>query len=201
MDILKSHISESEKQLEKRVNRELAEFFETEPVAINVILHDSKDSLDKLWKNADYKNKKQAPDWLVAFATYGTDLHILAPDIMPKGHEKTGYLRFQKILKHEISHLYINDINKSLPSWLEEGICLYVAEQDNYRPIDTGEISVELLHELDNAPTDTRIYSVGKNMVNQIVGNYGKDKLFEIMKIESQVERYAKITKMFDWLK
>lgn len=202
MDDLAPPTPESVEQLQVRINKEVADFFETEPVEAVITMHDSKDSLDKSWlKDGNLGSEEKAPDWLVAYATYGVAIHILSPAIMPAAHEDSGYLRFQKTLKHEFSHLYLNIINTQLPSWLNEGICLYVAVQSQYRKLDSSELSIGLLHELDNAPTDGRTYSVGKNMVDQIIDTYGKKKLFEIIALQTQDERYAELKRMFDWLK
>jgi hypothetical protein len=202
MDILKPQTPESEKQLENGINAELADYFETDPLEINVVVYKSKADLDKSWHEYwgdDYS--KQAPEWLTAFATNGIDIHILSPDVIPAGDEKDGYTRFHKTLKHELSHLYIHQIDARLPSWLEEGVCLHIAKQGGYKKIDPDEISTGLLHELDYAPTDERIYSIGKNMVDQIIENFGKEKLFEIMSITDNDERYAELRRMFGWLK
>lgn len=202
MGNLKPQFPESEKQLENRVNTELAEYFVTDPLEINVVTYKSKMDLDKSWyEHGGHDYSEQAPEWLTAFATYGIHVHILSPDVIPAGHEKSSYLRFQKTLKHELSHLYINKINTHLPSWLKEGSCLNIAGQNHYRQIESDKISIELLHELDDAPTDGRIYSIGKNMVDLIIENFGKEKLFEIMSITDNDERYAELRRMFDWLK
>ena len=105
MDDLVPPTPESEKQLETRINEELADFFETEPVEAVVTIHDSKDSLDKSWrKHGNHSSEEQVPDWLVAHATNGVDIHILSPAIMPAGQEANGYLRFQKI---QVSHMIL----------------------------------------------------------------------------------------------
>jgi hypothetical protein len=201
MDILKPQSPETDKQLENRVNVELAEFFGKEPIEIRVTTYDSKESFDKSWhEHGGHDEDEMAPDWLVAFATYGIDVHLLSPGFMPAGHEKSGHLRFQKTLKHELCHLYINGINTKLPSWLKEGSCLHIAKQDHYKEMKPSEISIKLLHELDEAPTDGRIYSVGKNMVDKIIEKFGKEKLFEIMAMKSDEERYAELRNMFEWL-
>lgn len=39
------------------------------------------------------------------------------------------------------------------------------------------------------------------DMVDQIVDNYGKEKLFEIIRIDNKENRYRELKDMFDWLK
>ena len=38
-------------------------------------------------------------------------------------------------------------------------------------------------------------------MVKEIIDNYGKDKLFEIIKMGDRNIRYAELKRMFGWLK
>lgn len=186
-------------ELESTINSEVALFFGVKPRDVKVNTYKSKSDFDKVWHQlGGHDENEKIPDWLVAFATYGDDVHILSPDIMPPGNEKSGYLRYQKTLKHEIAHLYTNDINKKLPSWLREGVSLYVAEQQkNYRLVKSSDLSAKLLNELDSGLVCGKTYQVGISVVLQIIEKYGKIKLFEILKINNNKERYAELEKIF----
>lgn len=47
--------------------------------------------------------------------------------VMHSPHMQSGIRR--SIIKHELSHLYINCFNKNLPDVLKEGVAVYVSEQ------------------------------------------------------------------------
>ena len=80
-------------------------------------------------------------------------------------------------------------------------MCLYVADQNYHHRGDPKTITIDLLDQLVNTTTDERIYWVGKNMVDMIMENFGKEKLFELITMSDKGERYAELQKMFDWLK
>ena len=48
----------------------------------------------------------------------------------PKQRSMT-YDNFKKILQHEISHLYLHQINNRFPSWFNEGFAMYNAHEFN----------------------------------------------------------------------
>ena len=203
MDTLKAHYNESEKFHDDSINEEVASFFDTAPIMNNVVVHDSWEDLAKTWCDLSDEDEKdrQAPNWLVAFATHSDIIHILSPAIMPAGHENNSIIRFDKTLKHELSHLYVNHINSNVPSWLKEGTSLYVAEQNHHKKVDVDAITIPILKKLNATLTDGRAYDFGKTVVDQIVENFGKQKLFDIIAIRDKDERHTELKKMFDWLK
>ena len=191
---------ETLKQLENRLNMELCEFFKTEPLTPTITTYTDKADLDRVWINHGDDKYIETPDWLVGFATHDRHVHILSPDVMPAGFERTGKIRFSKTLKHEIGHLYTSRINKQTPSWLSEGVSLYIAGQDQYNKIDLSKITLALLTELANSPTDARIYQIGKTMVDQIMNAGGKELLCRIIGTDSETERYRLLQEAFSWL-
>jgi hypothetical protein len=188
-----------EKKFAQKVNLEVSLFFGIPSVEFDLKVYDSQRALAKSWvKHSDDPNA-QAPKWIVAFATLNKEIHMLSPKIMPAGHEKTGQDRFNKTIKHEISHLYIDIINKSAPSWLKEGVCLHIAEQDYYDIVDLDSITTALLNDLDQTFTDGRAYNVGKTIVDLIVDGFGKKELFKIIAITDKSDRHNELKKIFSW--
>jgi len=201
-DTEKQH--KAQEQLIARLDGEVADFFKVDSIKPEIITYKSKKDLHNAWVKAGDHNITEAPNWLVAFATHGKDVHILSGDTMPPstlGEIMDGQTRFKKTLKHEITHLYQNLINNNAPSWLNEGVSLFVAEQSFYKKMQLNELSIDLLDELDSAMTDVRTYKVGINMVNQIMKHFDKEKLFELIAIKNKNNRYIELQKMFTWLK
>jgi hypothetical protein len=186
--------------IEAQLNQEVANFFGVTPLIIEVITYDDKYSLGRGWIDRSDGKYTEAPSWLVAFATYSGQIHILSPNIIPASYEKTGQLRFKKTLKHEIGHLYTHQINKNIPSWLNEGVSLHIAEQNHYKKINTNNITLSLLDELENTKIDSRIYQIGKNMVDEIVNIGGKELLFEIINTQNKTDRNIILQNTFNWL-
>ena len=68
---------------------------------------------------------KNIPGWAVGVAK-GNKIVIKSP----KQKSRT-YDSFNKTLKHEISHIYLSQINNKFPSWFNEGFAMYTADQFN----------------------------------------------------------------------
>lgn len=198
MPILKN--LESIDQLSKKINDEIAEFFGLKPIEYKIVIYKNQDEIRKEWASHRSDGKK-APDWLVAFADYSQTVHIISPKTMPAMAKLAGPQRFQKTLKHELTHIYLRKINKNLSSWLNEGTALYVAGQDYYKKIDPKTITINVLKEIYRLGQDIRTYVIGKNLVDQIIDNYGKQKLLDIIAIKTKKELFSELKKMFDWLK
>jgi len=178
-------------------NKEVASFFEVEPLAnIQIVLFDTqKDIID--FYNNNRNDDITAPNYLVGFSPENF-IYIVRPEGMPSDSD-TGPARFQKVLKHELVHKYLKNLcNKSTPSWLVEGTCTYLAKQ-NKNEVNQKDISIDLLNNLGHTQ-DGRKYSVGNKMVCLIISEFGKDKLFELIRIESTGKRNAELQKMFVWL-
>ena len=202
LDTLPNNLNfETPIQLEKRINLEVADFFEVAPLKPEITTYDDKVNLDREWIDRSDGRYTEAPDWLVAFATHSGQIHILSPDIMPASFEKSSQLRFSKTLKHEIGHIYTSQINRHAPSWLCEGISLYMAGQNHYKKVSLDKITLALLDELEDTPTDGKIYQLGKNMVDLIMENFNKDTLLSLVAIKDKEVRYQRLQEMFVWLK
>jgi len=193
---------ETQDQLISRINSEVADFFETEPVDPRVVVHGSKEDLDKAWIAANDYKEENAPDWLTAFATYKS-VNILSQDIMPPWSNGEniidGKTRYKMSMKHEFTHIYIRKINPDISSWLNEGVALVVAGQ-GYEKMNQKDITVELLNELHSNNTDKRLYRTGFNIVNQIKDDFGTQKIRELISIRDKDELYTELKKMFNWL-
>lgn len=184
--------------LTENYNKEVAHFFNLDEIeGIETITFDSKEAIIDFYNKTVPKKYGSAPDYLVAFSP-GNKVYIIHKDNMPTDVEDNGRIRFNKVLKHEIVHKYIKRLKGNPSSWLEEGICCFVAEQDKY-DINKEEITLELLKELSNTQ-DGRKYGIGWNMVKFIVEEYGKEKLFELVKMNEE-DRLTELQRMFEWLK
>jgi len=90
---------------------------------IKVRLHDLRKSFDKQLNRKTF-------DWEVGNTSAQNEIDIIHEDSFEKcsSHPKDD---FSRILKHEISHIYINKIaeRKMIPMWLNEGLSMYLADQ------------------------------------------------------------------------
>lgn len=93
----------------------------------NVVIVQSRKEIDEI---KGYKTE----GWVVAFVQEGK-IYILDKDKMEteaKQHTKND---FDKILKHEITHLFFAQlVGDFKPRWLNEGVACYFAGQEKIRP-------------------------------------------------------------------
>ncbi|MEI6266646.1 MAG: hypothetical protein WCP14_02040 [bacterium] len=182
--------------LAQRYNQEVADFFGTKPLKdIDVVLFDSqKDIITFYDKNRN--DDIPAPDYLVGFSPQN-HIYIIGPNGMPP-QKDPGHIRFQKVLKHELVHKYLRPVsNKHTPGWLIEGVCGYVAGQSSTWTQE--DINIQLLNKLSYTQNGDK-YQVGITMVNLIMSEFGKEKLFNLASLEKNDERNIELVKMFPWL-
>ena len=76
-------------------------------------------------KDDEFKSltSQNIPAWVVGVAK-GNKIVIKSPK-----QKSMTYDNFNKILKHEISHLYLSQINNKFPSWFNEGFAMYTAHE------------------------------------------------------------------------
>ena len=76
-------------------------------------------------KDEEFKSltSKNIPAWAVGVAK-GNKIVIKSPT-----QKSRTYDSFNKTLKHEITHIYLSQINKRFPSWFNEGFAMYTADQ------------------------------------------------------------------------
>jgi len=73
--------------------------------------------------------KTETPNWLVANTKNGgNNIFIFSPQVIEKysSHKK---IDFQKIISHELCHIFNNRINENAPILIDEGIALYLSQQ------------------------------------------------------------------------
>jgi hypothetical protein len=196
------HTEEVDEALEIKYNREAADFFDLDVIEdIEVVSCGTKDELlNHFLKYHPELKRENIPDYLVAFSPENK-IYILAQDVMPayENGVVSGPERYRGVLKHELVHKYLSQIPGKETSWLVEGVCSHVANQP-YDTIPSEEITIDLLREL-SFTQDGRKYIVGKNMIDRIVEDYGKEKLIEIIKIDDVEARHNELKRMFEWLK
>jgi len=89
-----------------------------ETVSFLVYITDQDDEFKSL-------TSKNIPTWAIGVAK-GNRIVIKSPK-----KKSMTYNNFKKILQHEISHLYLSQINNKFPLWFNEGFSMYNAHEFN----------------------------------------------------------------------
>jgi hypothetical protein len=101
------------------INKKIAKLFLKTPVIINLYLYKNQKSFFQAIK------KPQGPNWLIGYVSKNNIFLVDTKD------EK----KFSELLIHEVTHIYINLINKDLPQWAKEGLAVYIAKQISHKKI------------------------------------------------------------------
>lgn len=86
---------------------------------VSVILFPSAEALHKA------QGRETAPDWMVGSAMPNGEIWMVNP-YCSSVHD---YESMKKILVHEYTHVVVMSVNSRIPSWLNEGIACYEADQ------------------------------------------------------------------------
>ncbi len=138
---------------------ELNNFFNIEWVnnKPKVFLIDNKDTLNLLSKS---------PEWVVGW-TFNNNVYLLHPKNFSEEY-------FVSLLKHELAHAFFNVIsqNHTSPSWLYEGVSLYLSGQYKDRKVELFKSF------LDNK----NVYLESGLAVKLLINYFGKEKLLQLIK-------------------
>lgn len=169
---------------------DVSNFFELPRVDINIHLIQSRQEFDKI-------DGSKTEDWVVGFTKNNT-IYIFDPEKFEQysTHPKSD---FGSVLKHEASHIYYKKIKANgYPHWLDEGVACFISGQNKNTPPD--KINIKLLKKYYDS-VDGKVYGLGQFMVTKIIEEFGKNKLFELIKIDSPDDLYNELRSMFRWLR
>lgn len=127
----------------------------------------------------DIIQEKKTEDWLKGCTKdYGTKIFIYDFNYYYKETGKS--FNSQKLLKHEITHVYVAEIrNKGfVPRWLNEGLAYYLAKQ---------QISNKSIEEIVNCIDShenfiVEHYGSSGRLVTMLIEKYGKEKIINLLK-------------------
>ena len=149
---------------------------------VTIRLHDTRKSYDKQLGRSTY-------NWEVGnTSTNNNYLDIIHQDSFEKysSHPKDDFL---KILKHELSHIYIKGIvqKNTIPTWLNEGLAMYLADQTTQYEKRGFFIENNYLSKISteygwNKYSNYSAYDYACLFVGYLVKRYSLNKIIELLK-------------------
>lgn len=126
--------------------------------------------------------RPNGPDWFVGKAESGK-IKMVTPLNPGPEHTFEGILQ---VVIHEFTHLVVDTMTASeIPTWLDEGIALYEAEQSPVPQVVASQAETAFPNIADlhfNSGTDTGIvYAFSYTVVEFIVQEYGYDYLVKLV--------------------
>ena len=160
----------------KSIKRDLEKFFDIRIKPAKLFLLNSRKQINQL------RHEKTEP-WVVGWIKNNT-IYILNPDVFTKESNHKDVNEFWRVLKHEYSHIVIEQFCKRRPrgpAWLIEGLCCYLAGQEKRKP-KNKELSAIFKKKLNSR----EIYVVGYFWVKFLIEKFGKSKLLTLIKSMNQ---------------
>lgn len=126
-------------------------------------------------------------DWEVGNTSNNNTIDILHPDAFERysSHKK---LEFDSILKHEMAHVYVQEMTnkKYIPYWLNEGLAMYLADQI-HKYTENGyfiekDFTSKLSSEYDwDKRANNDAYAISCLFTNYLVKTYSLDKVLDFI--------------------
>jgi len=140
---------------------------------IKVILYSSVKALHEA------QGRDNAPDWSVGNARSNGDIWMVNP-YCSSVHD---YEEMKKILVHEYTHVVLGSINKAIPTWLNEGIACYEADQNkDAKTVEYVKQQAEAswipnYWEIDKDHSTGNVYIYARSIVEYILEQYSLESL------------------------
>ena len=166
--------------------QELNEFFEKKWVfnTPKVFIVDDRKTIDLL-------KEEKTEDWVVGWSWGRNAIFILNPKNISKEscHDGSKY-NIKHLIKHELCHSFFQmTFGQCKFMWINEGVSLYVAGQlENY----------ERPKKFDGFLDENKIYQESGYAIKLIIDNFGKEKLFEFLKNQSNISGLEELNSLFE---
>jgi len=168
--------------------QELNEFFEKKWVfnTPKIFIVDDRKTIDLL-------KEEKTEDWVVGWSWGRAAIFILNPKNISKesSHDGSKY-NIKQLIKHELCHSFFQmAFGQSKFRWINEGVALYTADQlENYNKPKKFE---DFLGE-----NEDKVYAESGYVIKILIGNFGKEKLFEFLKNQSNISELEELSSLFE---
>lgn len=129
---------------------------------------------------------RQTESWLVANTSNNNEIDILSPAAM-QNESSHGKNEFLPILKHEFTHLFIDNLAKgrAIPMWLNEGFAAYIAKQ-HQKNVEPIYLEDNFCKKLDtqrgwNENVNFGAYTISALFVNFLIRKYSLVKIKKLI--------------------
>lgn len=136
----------------------------------------------------------ESEDWLSAYS-FGDRFVIFHPDYLEKcsSHKRA---EFGPIITHEACHALTRRMNADFSTWLNEGVALYVAGQNQDREImvKSKKYFIEnclFINSDYNRFAELQGYEISRKVVDYLFQKYSKDKMLELLGVKFGYNRSA----------
>lgn len=143
-------------------------------------------------KTIDLIREEKTEAWVVAWSWGNEAIFILNPkNILKESCHNDSKENIRHLIKHELCHSFFKmafgEFSKF--QWVNEGVSLYA----------TGELEgYDRPEKFDGFLDDNKIYEESGYAIKLIIDNFGKEKLFEFLKNQSNISELGELNSLFE---
>lgn len=142
-------------------------------------------------------NRTNTPDWMIAWAEEDGNICLLDRNVFEQeSSHKYSDEYYLALIKHELAHSFVHILvnNRWVPEWLNEGIAIYASGQTLLKSKPDKYSS--FIEYFDSS--DSGVYREAGFVVEFLAKEYGKDKLFKLLKEGSGEKNKKKFADVFN---
>lgn len=143
-------------------------------------------------KTIDLLREEKTADWVIGWTWGENAVFILNPmNISSESCHKDSKENIRQLIKHELCHCFFQMAfgQWSKFQWINEGVALYVA----------GDlVNYERPEKFDGFLDDNNVYEESGYAIKILIDNFGKEKLFEFLKNQSNISELEELNFLFE---
>ncbi|HNY04603.1 MAG TPA: hypothetical protein PKI92_02495 [Candidatus Woesebacteria bacterium] len=148
-------------------------------------------------------NSTETPDWLTGYTNFNLIFVLNPKKWETESSHKYSEEKFLATLKHEVCHIFYRKMTGgSNPTWLNEGLALFLADQLRFRK-EVNKFKNFLKFERHNSIEGETVYEESGFAIQKLYNKFGKEKLLKflteiknISKLEELPTKFENIYKM-----
>lgn len=166
---------------------------------LNIRIHNSRDILNK------YLNRDFSETWLIGNVNEKNEIDIISKELIKKEKYHKPE-EFDKLIKHEITHSFINKIvgyNLKFPAFINEGIADYLSYNDNLS-LKNKILKLKFKDLYTNEDWNNAVekqfpcYELSSNFIKFIENKYSFNLILELLRKSDAIKNYEEFTKIFN---
>lgn len=171
------HSTENINKQTSRSIKKLKDFYNINVSNINIELIYSRKELNK-------KIERRTPNWLIGLACKNK-IYLFSPLAVEKhsSHKKSD---LNKIITHELCHIFNAKVNNNIPLWLDEGLALYLSNQKKNKDFKKSDwrFFVDNLNKKTSFDSFVKHdgYKISYRLVKKLADKYNRKELLRIIK-------------------
>jgi hypothetical protein len=174
----------------KKSLKELEEFYGIKlKETPNIMIIKDLDQMKKL-------RGKNIPEWVTGFYYPWLNSIFTMNEKNFKKHKISKKARYAKLIKHELSHMFIYDLagKKSPPSWFAEGLAMYTDGGLHWRKKPEKFEKFIEIHKSGNKD----VYKEAGFVVELLINKFGKNKILKLLKKQKEVKSKKDFKRVFE---